>query len=96
MVNVQQYYDIVKKPLLTEKSSNLQENRNQYSFKVHSKANKSEVKKAIEAIFEVKVARVNVLNMPTKLRRFLGRPGRTSPWKKAIVTLEDGFAIDLT
>jgi large subunit ribosomal protein L23 len=96
MVNPQQYYDIVKKPLLTEKSSNLQENQNQYSFKVHTKANKSEVKKAIEAIFEVKVSRVNIINMPSKLRRFLGRPGRAAPWKKAIVTLKDGFAIDLT
>lgn len=96
MASAEQYYDIIKKPLLTEKSSNLQETRNQYSFRVHSKANKSEVKKAIEAIFEVKVARVNVHNMPSKLRRFLGRPGRTSPWKKAIVTLKDGFAIDLT
>ena len=50
----------------------------------------------VEAIFDVKVTRVNIINMPTKLRRFLGRPGRTSPWKKAIVTLSDGHAIDFT
>ncbi len=96
MVNIEQYYEIIQKPLLTEKSSNLQEARNQYSFRVHSKANKSEVRKAVEAIFDVKVKRVNVINMPSKLRRFLGRPGRTSPWKKAIVTLHDGHAIEFT
>ena len=96
MVNVEQYYEIIQKPLLTEKSSTQQETRNKYSFKVHSKANKSEVRKAIEAIFEVEVTQVNIINMPSKLRRFLGRPGRTSPWKKAIVTLRDGHAIDFT
>ena len=96
MVNAEQYYEIIQKPLLTEKSSNQQETRNQYSFRVHSKANKREVRKAIEAIFDVKVTRVNIINMPTKLRRFLGRPGRTSPWKKAVVTLSDGHAIDFT
>lgn len=96
MANLEKYYEIIKKPLLTEKSSKLQESLNQYSFRVHSKANKSEVRKAVEAIFDVKVKRVNVINMPSKLRRFLGRPGRASPWKKAIVTLHEGHAIDLT
>ena len=85
MANIEQYYEIIQKPLLTEKSSNLQESRNQYSFRVHSKANKSEVRKAVEVIFDVKVKRVNVINMPSKLRRFLGRPGRSSPWKKALL-----------
>jgi large subunit ribosomal protein L23 len=96
MVNVEQYLDIIQKPLLTEKSSHQQETRNQYSFKVHPKANKCEVRKAVEAIFEVEVTRVNIITMPSKLRRFLGRPGRTTPWKKALVTLKDGHAIDLT
>ncbi len=96
MVSIEQYYDIIQKPLLTEKSSNLQETRNQYSFRVHLKANKSEVRKAVEVIFDVKVTRVNIINMPSKLRRFLGRPGRTSPWKKAVVTLQDGHAIEFT
>ena len=96
MANAEQYYEIIQKPLLTEKSSNQQETRNKYSFKVHSKTNKSEVRKAVEAIFGVEVTRVNIINMPSKLRRFLGRPGRTSPWKKAIVTLRDGHTIDFT
>ena len=96
MANIEQYYEIIQKPLLTEKSSNLQETRNKYSFKVHSKANKSQVRKAVESIFDVKVTQVNIITMPSKLRRFLGRPGRTSPWKKAIVTLADGASIDFT
>ena len=95
MANPLQYYHIIKKPILTEKSTNLQELRNQYSFKVDPKANKSEVRKAIETLFDVKVKKVNILNMPAKYRRVLGRPGRTAPWKKAIVTLHDGQTIDL-
>ena len=95
MANPEKYYDIIKKPLLTEKSSYFQEARNQYSFKVHSDANKSEIKKAVETLFGVKVKRVNVLTMPSKLRRFLGRPGRASSWKKAMVTLHDGHSIEI-
>ena len=94
MANPHQYYRIIEKPLLTEKSTALQEIRNQYFFKVHPKANKSEVRKAVETLFEVKVKKVNILNMPSKLRRFLGRPGRAAPWKKAIVTLHEGQTIE--
>ncbi len=96
MANVEQYYKIIQKPLQTEKSSSLQEAHNQYTFRVHPKANKVEVRKAIESIFEVKVEKVNVQSMPSKARRFLGRPGRTSPWKKAVVTLKKGDAIDIS
>lgn len=96
MSSMEQYYKIIQKPLLTEKSSRLQEGRNKYTFRIHPKANKSEVRKAVESIFEVKVERVNVQTMPSKLRRFLGRPGRTSPWKKAVVTLKKGDTIDFS
>ena len=96
MANVEQYYHIIQKPLLTEKSSGQQERLNQYTFKVDKNANKSEVRKAVETIFDVKVEKVNIINMPTKLRRFLGRPGRTAAWKKAVVTLADGQVIDFT
>ena len=95
MADPHNYYHVLKRPLLTEKSTALQEIRNQYCFEVHPDTNKSEVRKAVETLFEVEVAKVNILNMPTKLRRFLGRPGRTSPWKKAIVTLREGHGIDL-
>ena len=95
MADPDNYYHILKRPLLTEKSTALQELRNQYFFEVHPDANKSEVRKAVETLFDVEVKKVNVLNMPSKLRRFLGRPGRSTPWKKAIVTLHEGHGIDL-
>ncbi len=95
MTNPEQYYNIIRRPLLTEKTTNLGELRNQYFFEVHRKTNKVEVRKAVETLFDVKVKKVNILNMPTKLRRVLGRPGRIAPWKKAIVTLHEGQSIDL-
>jgi large subunit ribosomal protein L23 len=95
MATPHQYYDILKKPVLTEKSSKLQEIRNQYTFKVHPKASKNEIRKAVETIFDVRVTKVNVMTMPSKTRRFLGRPGRTAEWKKAVVTLPEGQGIDL-
>lgn len=95
MANVNQYYDLVRRPVVTEKSSVLQGLRNQFTFEVAPGANKSEVKKAIEALFSVKVESVNVISMPHKARRTFGRPGQTKPWKKAIVTLQEGQTIDV-
>ncbi len=89
------YYRIIERPLLTEKSTVLGDIRNQYFFKVDPRATKPEIKKAVEALFDVKVQKVNVIVMPGKLRRIQGRPGRTAPWKKAIVTLQKGQAIEL-
>ena len=89
------YYRIIERPLLTEKSTVLGDIRNQYFFKVDPRATKPEIRKAIGALFDVKVKRVNVIVMPGKLRRIQGRPGRTPPWKKAIVTLQAGQAIEL-
>lgn len=89
------YYKIIEKPLLTEKSTVLGDIRNQYFFKVADDATKPEIKKAIEALFEVKVKKVNIVVMPGKIRRIQGRPGRTTPWKKAVVALEEGQAIEL-
>ena len=91
----QSYYRIIEKPLLTEKSTVLCDIRNQYFFKVAERATKPEIKKAVEALFDVKVRKVNVVVMPGKIRRIQGRPGRTTPWKKAIVTLHKGQAIEL-
>jgi len=96
MANPTLYYDVLVKPLLTEKSSALQETKNLYTFKVRPTANKSEIKKAVETLFEVKVEQVRTIKMPSKLKRMMGRPGRTTPWKKALVTLRDGDSIDLT
>ncbi|MBL8749202.1 MAG: 50S ribosomal protein L23 [Planctomycetes bacterium] len=96
MANPAQYYDVVRRPLITEKSSKLQGLRNQFRFEVASSANRVEVKKAIETLFSVKVLKVNMLNVPSKARRMFGRPGETRPWKKAIVTLRAGDTIDVS
>jgi large subunit ribosomal protein L23 len=53
------------------------------------------VRKAVETLFDVKVRKVNIINMPAKRKRILGRPGLAAPWKKAVVTLLEGEAIDL-
>ncbi|MEO6593560.1 MAG: 50S ribosomal protein L23 [Planctomycetota bacterium] len=95
MANPAQFYDVVRRPLVTEKSSAMQGMRNQFSFEVAASTNKSEVKKAIETLFSVKVVKVNIANVPGKARRMFGRPGETRPWKKAVVTLEKGNTIDI-
>ena len=95
MANPNLYYDVIGKPLVTEKSTILQDIRNQYTFRVADRATKSEIKKAVETLFEVHVEAVNTINVPGKFRRILGRPGRTKGWRKAIVKLRDGDAIDI-
>jgi large subunit ribosomal protein L23 len=95
MANAEQYYDVVRRPVVTEKSAGVQEARNQYTFEVHKDTNKIEVKKAIETLFSVKVEAVNMITMPAKRRRVFGRPGHTPAWKKAVVTLKDGDSIDV-
>lgn len=89
-------YDIIISPIVSERSMDLIEER-KYVFKVDKKANKSEIKAAIETIFDgVKVDKVNTMNMLGKKTR-LGRiEGKKSDWKKAIVTLkEDSKTIEL-
>jgi large subunit ribosomal protein L23 len=96
MGNPNQYDDVILGPLLTEKSSKLQGLRNEFRFEVAATANKSEIKKAVETLFSVKVLKVNVSNVPGKARRVFGRPGETKPWKKAVVTLSPGETIDVS
>ena len=90
-------YQIVKYPLITEKSTILRENENKYTFRVDKRANKIEIKRAIEAIFiDVEVVAVNTLNVIGKPKRFRSnRRGRRPGWKKAIVTLRPGDAIEM-
>lgn len=95
MGNPNLYYDVVRRPLVTEKTTSLQNRCNQYCFEVAPKANKVEVRKAVETLFSVKVEAVNIVRMPSKKRRMFGRPGATRPWKKAIVTLAEGATIDI-
>ena len=81
-------------PHITEKTALAMQNSNQYAFKVRRDADKTEIKQAVELMFEVKVASVQVANEPGKGRRFGKRIGRTQDWKKAYVRLAEGQAID--
>ncbi|MGG1519903.1 50S ribosomal protein L23 [Paenibacillus oryzisoli] len=78
--------DIIKRPIITERTSDLMVNK-KYVFEVDLRANKTEIKQAIEAIFKVKVTNVNTLRMPAKPKRYGRHFGYTSEWKKAIVSL---------
>ena len=87
------YMNIIQKPILTEKSTNLNQ-YNQYSFIVNQNSNSIQIKKAIENIFKVKVIKINTLIMRGKLKIFKGKFGYKKDYKKAIVTLAEGNTID--
>ncbi|MGE0230477.1 MAG: 50S ribosomal protein L23 [Flavobacteriaceae bacterium] len=88
-------YDVIVAPIITEKSTMASE-MNQVVFKVRKDASKPMIKKAVEALFEVKVKNVNTLVEKGKTKRFRGIKGQQSDVKKAIVTLEEGHSIDVT
>lgn len=89
--------DIIRRPVVTEKSNFLADVNNQYTFVVHSRANKLQVKQAIELAWpNVRVEKIRIANMPSKRARRLRRETIRKPsWKKAIVTLRAGNRIDL-
>ncbi len=86
-------YEVLRRPLITEKNSILQ-TQNKYVFEVAKQANKIQVKKAVETAFKVKVNSVNVLTVPGKTRRVGRQLVLTQSWKKAIVTLRQGDKIE--
>ena len=88
------YRDIIKAPIITEKSANIAADEKNYVFKVDVKANKSQIKDAIEKIFNVKVEKVNTVNVHPKKKRVGRYTGMTNKYKKAIVTLANGNKID--
>jgi large subunit ribosomal protein L23 len=88
------YYDIIKAPIITEQTTKLVEQFNKYTFKVHTKANKVEIKKAVEALFNVNVLSVNTINVLPKAKKVGKYEGMTQAYKKAIVKLEAGQKID--
>jgi len=89
------HYDTIVAPVITEKSTLASEN-NQVVFKVADNATKPQIKEAVEALFNVKVKSVNTLVRKGKMKRFRGIRGRQRDFKKAIVTLAEGHAIDVT
>ncbi len=88
------YLEIIKAPVITEKSQ-IAQSEGKYTFKVDPKANKIEIKEAIEKIFNVKVKSIKTMNVKVKKRRVGRYTGLTNRSKKAIVTLEVGQTIDL-
>ena len=93
IITLERAYDIIKKPITTEKTTNLQQ-FNQYSFIVSKKSNSYEIKKAIEMIFKVKVNKVNTSILRGKGKTFKGQYGFRKDTKRAIVTLDEGNTID--
>jgi large subunit ribosomal protein L23 len=89
------FWRVIKKPLITEKSEWMREKLNQYAFLVDKSANKIQIKKAIEKIFEVKVVKVHTIRCKGKPKRVRFSKGYTSDWKKAIVTLVEGDRIEI-
>ncbi len=87
------YLEIIKAPIITEKSSN-GKSLNQYSFKVSPKANKTEIKEAIEKIFNVEVLEIRTINVKPKTKRVGRYTGLSNRTKKAIVTLKPGQTIE--
>ena len=92
-ISLERAYNIIKKPITTEKTTNLQQ-FNQYSFVVSKDSNSLEIKSAIEKIFKVKVTKVNTTIIRGKLKSFKGNLGYKKDIKKAIVTLAEGNTID--
>lgn len=85
---------IIKRPILSEKSTAQTEANNQVSFEVSREANKSQIRQAVEKFFKVKVQSVNTVVVPGKLYRTKTVEGKTASWKKAIVTLKAGDKIE--
>jgi len=87
--------NVIIKPLVTEKSTHVQQTRNAYAFEVHANANKPEIKKAVEKLYNVKVVDVRTMNRKGKPRRSKYKMVTTPTWKRAIVVLDENSRIDL-
>jgi large subunit ribosomal protein L23 len=92
---VNEPHDIIQTASLTEKSTLLSEKQNKYVFRVSPRANKIQIKNAIERLFQKKVVDVNTCNYTGKIKSVRGPRGRKANWKKAIVTLKEGEKIEL-
>ena len=92
--DLSRYYRIIKRPLMTEKSTFFQDEQNKYCFLVAPTANKVQIREAVERLFDVKVMAVNTMLRQGKLKRVGAHIGRGSDWKRAIVTLREGDRIE--
>jgi large subunit ribosomal protein L23 len=87
-------FDVIQKPLITEKTTVEKDMRGIVAFQVHRDANKLEIKEAVEKLFKVEVVDVNTINVSGKIKRFGRNFGKRSNWKKAYVTLMQGSSVD--
>jgi len=87
-------YDVIKKPLITEKTTVEKDERNVLAFVVNRAANKIEIKAAVKQLFNAEVASVNTVNVAGKSKRTAKGVGKRSNWKKAYVTLKEGSNVD--
>ena len=87
-------YDVIKKPLVTEKTTVEKDTKNVLAFEVNRAANKIEIKAAVEQLFNTQVAEVNTVNVAGKTKRTAKGIGKRSNWKKAYVTLKEGSNVD--
>src|SRR5512146_1810284 len=95
MVSRARMYEVIRAPLITEKTTNGSEH-SQVTFRVSMDATKPEIRQAVEGLCKVKVRAVNSVTVKGKAKVFRGRPGVRSDWKKAIVSLAEGHKIDVT
>ena len=91
---MKEVHQIIRRPLVTEKSTQQKEKSNQYAFEVDPKANKIEIQSAVERLFKVKVFQVRTVRVLGKMKRLGRKYGKRPDWKKAIVTLKEGDRID--
>jgi large subunit ribosomal protein L23 len=88
-------HQVIIRPVISEKSYNLIESEGQYTFQVDRRANKNQIRRAVESAFDVKVQKVNTVNVRSKPKRQGLTRGRTATWKKAVVKLVEGDRIEL-
>ena len=93
-MNVERLHQVLRRPIVSEKSTNVAESGQQVVFEVLTDATKNEIKTAVESLFEVSVEGVQVINVRGKVKRFGKTPGKRTNWKKAYVRLAEGDDID--
>jgi len=93
-MSTERLYSVLVAPRVTEKTVAASEKANQYVFKVVKNATKNEIKQAVETLFEVKVNQVRTINVKGKQKNFARRSGQRNDWKKAYISLAEGFSLD--
>lgn len=94
-MNIEQKFIVLREPHTSEKTTIMADKLKQYAFKVSTDATKLEIQSAVESIFNVKVAKVSTVNVKGKSKRFRGRSGKRNDWKKAYVSLQAGYDLDV-